>query len=433
MTANLNKSRTSTAKATYVLLLRHTRVERTEDLAPLWRRLANAAKAEQQTVIHQELTNVCVNRGLAPELYSPVVSTTIKQMITGFTFAGIGPNELAAGCSPFLVAYTGARALQEAQDLASTTQQLEQGSQNASLADIRAIKEKERIRFPRDLHHVGITLQRYAVLLQCLFQGVGAPHPLVSSVWTLAEDFRTKLPFLLESHQNLSREHHDAYLQLPVRVLRYVQVVAIEYFQRVASAHAGFGEVDDPPRFRDMIQDLQWGTFHVSRNWIALPPHYALLAFPPAQATPSSGGGGRRGTQSVDTMSTTTTSASGVSTLTAPSAAVPAGKRQTQIPRPMRNLWPSSSSRALGNYCDSTVPPQVLTAVNTVSPSGRKGPVSPNAVVAPLTLPSHPQGSVPDCLPMPRNTSWWAPDSQARGRWSPPPHPGSTTGSPPCP
>jgi hypothetical protein len=63
-------------------------------------------------------------------------------MISGFTFAGTGPNELSAGCNPFLVTYTGARALQEAQDLASTTQQLEQGSQNASLADIRSIKEK---------------------------------------------------------------------------------------------------------------------------------------------------------------------------------------------------------------------------------------------------------------------------------------------------
>jgi hypothetical protein len=93
------------------------------------------------------------------------------------------------------VTYTSARALQEAQEVASTTQQLEQGSQNASLADIKSIKERERIRFPRDLHHVCITLQRYAVLL---------------TLWALADDFRTKLPFLLDSHQNLSREHPDA-------------------------------------------------------------------------------------------------------------------------------------------------------------------------------------------------------------------------------
>ncbi len=69
-------------------------------------------------------------------------------MIAGFSFSVTGPNEIAGGCSPFLVTYTGARALQEAQDTAATTQQLEQGSQNASLADIKAIKEKERIKFP---------------------------------------------------------------------------------------------------------------------------------------------------------------------------------------------------------------------------------------------------------------------------------------------
>ena len=311
-------------RETYQLLLRYSRVEQVDDLAPVWRRLANAAKSEQQTVLSQELTSVCLARGLAPELYAPVVSTSLKQMISGFAFAGTGPNELAGGCSPFLVTYTGARALQEAQDSAALTHQLEQGSQNASLADIRSIKDKERVRFPRDLHNVGITLQRYAVLLQCLFQGAGPPHPLVRSIWALADDFSTKLPFLLDSHQNLSREHPQAYLQLPVRILRYVQVVVIEYLQRIATAAAGFVEVDNAPRFNDLVQDLQWGTFHVSRNWIALPPYYAQLAFPSTSAlTPT----GRRLPGSDTTNTTTGSSGSslntGVSSLTSPSTTAP--------------------------------------------------------------------------------------------------------------
>ena len=200
-------------------LLRYSRVEQVDDLAPVWRRLANSTKPEQQTMLSQELTNVCLARGLALELYAPVITINLKQMISGFAFAGTGPNELASGCSPFLVTYTGARALQEAQDTTAVTNQLEQGSQSASLADIRSIKDNEKIRFPRNLHNVGITLQRYAVLLHCLFQGAGLPHPLVRSVWALAEDFRIRLPFLLKSHQNLSRKHPEAYLQLPVRIL----------------------------------------------------------------------------------------------------------------------------------------------------------------------------------------------------------------------
>ena len=257
-------------------------------------------------------------------------------MISGFSFAGTGPNELAGGCSPFLVVYTGARALQEAQDVAATTHQLEQGSQNASLADIRSIKDKERIRFPRDLHHVGISLQQYAVLLQCLFQGSGAPHPLVRSVWALADDFRTKLPFLLEAHQNLGRESPESYLQLPVRILRYVQVVVIEYLQRISTVAAGFAEVDDAPRFNDLIQDLQWGTFHVSRNWIGLPPYYALLAFPPT--TPVATAGRRQGgSEATSATASSSSSSSGVSTLTTPSTVAPTPERQTRVVNPTQD------------------------------------------------------------------------------------------------
>ncbi len=55
-------------RETYLTLLRYSRVERTEDLAPLWRRLANASKTEQQTVLQQEFNTVCIAKGLAPEL-----------------------------------------------------------------------------------------------------------------------------------------------------------------------------------------------------------------------------------------------------------------------------------------------------------------------------------------------------------------------------
>lgn len=255
-------------------------------------------------------------------------------MITSFAFSGTGPNEHSGGCSPFLVTYTGARALQEAHDTAATTQQLEQGSQNASLADIKAIKEKERIKFPRDLHHVSITLQRYAVLVQCLFQGLGAPHPFVGTVWALAEEFRTKLPFLLELHSNIGREHPEAHLQLPSRVLRYVQIVAIEYLQRIASAVAGFADVDDVPRFRTLVQDLQWGTFHVSRNWISLPPAYASLAFPPPALSSSN----RRAPNGSVGNTTSTTSGStsvnsGLSSLTSD----PLVERQTRVLNPTQD------------------------------------------------------------------------------------------------
>jgi hypothetical protein len=42
----------------------------------------NSAKGEQHTVIANEFNRVCRAKGLAPELYCPIVTTTVKQMIT---------------------------------------------------------------------------------------------------------------------------------------------------------------------------------------------------------------------------------------------------------------------------------------------------------------------------------------------------------------
>ena len=76
-----------------------------------------------------------------------------------------------------------------AQESAGVAQQLDQGLHGAMLADLQAIKDKERIRFPADLHHVGTTLQRYAVLVQTLFQGGGDVHPFVRAIWALATGY----------------------------------------------------------------------------------------------------------------------------------------------------------------------------------------------------------------------------------------------------
>ena len=48
-----------------------------------------------------------MSRGLATELYTPVVTAALKQMIVSFQFVGHGVDDLATGCQPFLVTYTG--------------------------------------------------------------------------------------------------------------------------------------------------------------------------------------------------------------------------------------------------------------------------------------------------------------------------------------
>ena len=173
-------------KETYRTLLRFGNVAVPAAVATVWNRLANCAKGEQNTVLVQEFQRVCMARGLAPELYTPVVTATLKQMVTGFQFVGLGVDDLASGCQPFAVSYDagGGGSQLQALESAEIGNQLAQGEHTASLSDYRTLREQEKVKFPRDITDVVITLGRFAVLCQTLFQGTGPDNPLVSAMWT---------------------------------------------------------------------------------------------------------------------------------------------------------------------------------------------------------------------------------------------------------
>lgn len=260
-------------KETFPLLLRFNRVDQVEEVAPIWARLANSHKSEHQIILQQEFAKVCTARDLAPELHCPVVTTKLKQMVLSFNFTGAGPDDLASGLNPFLVTYAGAKDYYQAQEAATVTYQLDQGNQNASFADIQAIKANEKVRFPSDLHQAGITLQRFAVLSQTLLQGTnGVPHPFVKNLWTFANGFLNRLPFILDRFHGLAGS--PAQINYPSRVLRTVQILTYEYLQTVTAAFAGFAEVDNAPDFASILTDLQRGTYHTSNAWISLPTEY---------------------------------------------------------------------------------------------------------------------------------------------------------------
>jgi hypothetical protein len=283
-------------KETFPLLLRFNRVDQVEEVAPIWARLANSHKSEHQTIMQQEFAKVCTARGLAPELHCPVVTTKLKQMVLSFNFAGTGPDDLASGMSPFLVTYAGAKDYYQAQEVASVTHQLDQGTQNASLADIQAIKVSEKVRFPSDLHQTSITLQRFAVLAQALLQSSsGELHPFVRNLWTFANGFLNRLPFIMDRFHGLMG--NPAQQHYPARILRTVQVLTYEYMQSITAAVAGFEVVDAAPDFSSLLTDLQRGTYQTSSAWIALPSEY-LEALPlPLQLLQVVRGPATRGTE----------------------------------------------------------------------------------------------------------------------------------------
>ena len=197
---------TEAYKETYRMLLRYCNVGEPGNVAPVRPRLANCHKSEQHTVLSQELQKVCMARGLSTELYAPVITTTLKQMVVAFQFAGYGPDDLSSGCQPFLVSYAGSAHHYSALAAASVGNQLSQGEQTASLTDYRSIRDKEKVKFPRDMSEVCITLTRFAVLCQCLFQGAGPAHPLVEAMWTTATTAQSIAPFVTERLNTLARQ-----------------------------------------------------------------------------------------------------------------------------------------------------------------------------------------------------------------------------------
>ena len=169
-------------KTTDLTLLRFCNVSTAEAVAPIWRRLAKCTKSEyQHTIMVQEFQRVCMARRSSPEFYVAVVTSGLKQMIVDLQFVGHGIDDLSSGCQPFMVVFSGStNHRRQALEAANVGNQLAQGDQSASLADYVTLRAGEKIEFPRDIMKVGITIGRYAVLCQSLYQGTGPDNPVVS-------------------------------------------------------------------------------------------------------------------------------------------------------------------------------------------------------------------------------------------------------------
>ncbi|KAI2491521.1 hypothetical protein MHU86_23049 [Fragilaria crotonensis] len=287
------KSVAEAYRETYRTLLRFSNVEEVTQLAPVWQRLANCLKSEQHTVLTQEFQKVCMARGLSTEYYVPVVTTALKQMVVGFQFVGFGSDDLTSGCQPFLVAYAGRANHYQVLAAADVSNQLAQGEHAASLTDYKAIKDKEKVKLPKDVAETCITLCRFAVLCQTLFQGTGPTHPLVDAMWTTA--------LTLQNHAPAVTDRYQALVGVPgvsqtyyARIVRAVQLGVYEYLQGVATNLVDSVMGVEKPNFAVMLQDLRRGTFHLSTNWIPIPPEYVMGSSTPHTLSASSASTGSR-------------------------------------------------------------------------------------------------------------------------------------------
>lgn len=308
------KSVAEAYRETYRTLLRFSNVGDVTELAPVWQRLANCLKSEQHTVLTQELQKVCMSRGLSTEYYVPVVTTALKQMVLGFQFVGFGPDDLTSGCQPFLVSYAGHANHYQVLAAADIGNQLAQGEQSASLMDYRTIREKEKVKLPKDVAETCITLCRFAVLCQVLFQGTGPTHPLVDAMWTTALGLQNLAPAVTDRYQGLLGTPGVAHTYF-ARIVRAVQLGVYEYLQGVAMNIAESAVGVEKPNFQSMLQDLKRGTFHLSTNWIPIPAEYMSMAAPQTLST-ASGSGSRSTTSGAPSTVSGVTGGSAVSSIT---------------------------------------------------------------------------------------------------------------------
>ncbi|KAI2496039.1 hypothetical protein MHU86_18460 [Fragilaria crotonensis] len=201
-------------------------------------------------------------RGLSTEYYVPIVASTLKQMIVSFQFVGFGSDDLTSGCQPFLVTYSGRANHYQVLAVADVGNQLAQGNQTASLGDYKAIRDTEKVKLPKDIAETCITLCRFAVLCQVLFQGTGPAHPLVDdAMWTTALSLQNLAPAVTDRYQSLLGISGVAQTYFVARILRAVQLGVHDYLQGVATNIVDSVAGIERPNFSGLLQDLKRGHF----------------------------------------------------------------------------------------------------------------------------------------------------------------------------
>ena len=189
---------------------------------------------------------------------------------------------------------------------------MEQGTANASRANIRNIRENEKVKLPHDLNQVSLTLRRFAILVHTLFQGPGAANPFIKCIWPnyhgqhqmltgtpwsevypthVLRQVQINVYKCLQALQGIWPNYHGQHQMLtgtpwsevyPTHVLRQVQINVYKCLQALQVGARATGEdMPELPNIQELHRDLQRGCFHMSASWLPLP---ALLTMCPSAA-----------------------------------------------------------------------------------------------------------------------------------------------------
>jgi hypothetical protein len=107
---------------------------------------------------------------------------------------------------------------------------------------------------------VCITLTRYCVLFQALFQARGPTNPFVATHWQVVASHQNAARFITEQYMRVARVPVVSTIYF-AGIVRAIQVGVHEYLHLVATYMAEGHDGIELPDFRTLTVDLKRGTF----------------------------------------------------------------------------------------------------------------------------------------------------------------------------
>jgi hypothetical protein len=169
------------------MLLKYLQIADERDLPELWNKWANCTKRQEFHVLQDTLA-AFARSNAAYLATSPVVTAKLVQDLLNFQFVGDSANDIKAGLHPFVISDGNTEYRQSNLEVARLYGLLTSGDTNCSLADLEALKDKEKRSVPLTYWELEKTLGMFSNLISVV---LGLRHPLSTAyqaMWTLLKN-----------------------------------------------------------------------------------------------------------------------------------------------------------------------------------------------------------------------------------------------------
>jgi hypothetical protein len=181
------------------MLLKYLQIADERDLPELWNKWANCTKRQEFHVLQDTLA-AFARSNAAYLATSPVVTAKLVKDLLNFQFVGDSADDIKAGLHPFVISDGNTEHRQSNLEVACLYGLQTSGDTNCSLADLEALKDKEKRLVPLTYWELEKTLGMFGNLISVV---LGLQHPLTTAyqaTWTLLkssirDDFHSAIEY----------------------------------------------------------------------------------------------------------------------------------------------------------------------------------------------------------------------------------------------